>query len=803
MQDQARIVIVGAGAVGCAIAYHLAKAGERDVLVLEKSRITHGATWHAAGLIGQLRSKQGLTRMMQNSVDLMGRLGAETGQETGWRQTGSLRVAASKARWLELKRTATTARSFGFDLDLLSAAEAQTLFPHMSTKDVLGATYVPSDGYIDPYSYTMALAAGARQNGVTITENVTVEAVNVEVGRVTGVTTDQGPVQCEILVNAAGLWAGQLGRMAGVDLATSVVEHQYCVTDKSQNFSSDLPTFRDPDANFYLKPEVGGFAIGGWEDGTAHVGTSRLPFAFGRELFDGNFDRFENIILPAATRLPVLNEVGIQTLINGPIPVSADGEPLLGPVPGLANFFVACGFTAGIAASGGAGLALANWILEGDPGMDLWSFDVRRFGSHHGGQTYLATRTPEVYGHYYKIHWPGLEMASARGGRRSPLYETLKTRGAEFGSKFGWERANYFRPSGEPATPLSFDREGWQATVGAEHKNIREKVALIDQSSFAKFEVTGSGAFAALQRLAANDLDKAPGTATYTQLCNENGGIEADLTIMRLNEDRFYIVTGSGFGVRDGGWIKGHLPDDGSVSFSDVTSALSVINLCGPLSRNVLAAASGDDVSNDALPFLSARNIHIGLAPVLAVRITYVGELGWELHIPTEYAVHVYETLVAAGQTMGIRDAGYQAIDSLRLEKRYLYWSADIGPETTPYQAGLGFCVKLEKGEFIGRDALVRIRDKGVTRKLACFVVDDERSLHGGEAILHEGRPVGVTTSGGYGWTVKKGIALGYVATELSDQQGFEIEAFASRTQAKRIKGCAYDPARQKILGAD
>ncbi len=797
--DQARIVIVGAGAVGCAIAYHLAKAGEKDILVLEKSRITHGATWHAAVLIGQLRSKRNLTRMMQNSVDLMNGLAAETGQETGWRQTGSIRVAASEARWHEIKRTATTARSFGFDLELLSADEAKNLFPYMSTDGVFGAAYVPSDGYIDPYSYCMSMAAGARQNGVIIKEEVCVEAVNVERRRVTSVVTDQGTIRCEILVNAAGLWAQTLGKMAGINLATSVVEHQYCVTDKSQNIPSDLPTFRDPDANFYLKPEVGGFAIGGWEKGTRHVGEGRLPLEFGRELFEGNFDRFEKIILPAAQRLPVVNDMGIQTLINGPIPVSADGEPILGPVPELPNFYVACGFTAGIAASGGAGLAMANWIIEGDPGMDLWSFDVRRFGNHHGGNLYLKDRTPEVYNHYYKVHWPGEEMQSARGGRRSPLYQVLADQGAAYGSKFGWERPNYFVTTQADET-YSFDRSGWEETVGREHAAIRENVALIDQSSFSKFEVKGTGAFDFLQYLAANDLGKAPGSATYTQLCNEKGGIEADLTIMRLAEDHFYIVTGSGFGIRDGSWIKQHMPLDGSVSFSDVTSAYAVINLCGPRSRDVLAKVTDTDVSNAALPFLSARQINIGYAPVLAVRITYVGELGWELHIPTEYALDVYARLANAGAEYNIVNAGYRAIESLRLEKRHLYWSADIGPDYSPYDAGLGFCVKLNKSDFIGKKALQRIKETGARQKLCCFVIDNYKGLYGSEAIYKDGEAVGVTTSGGYGWTTGQGLAFAYVDATLASEQGFEIEAFAERHSATRIENCAYDPTRERIL---
>lgn len=801
MQKSARIVIIGGGAVGCSIAYHLARQGETDVLVLEKSQITHGATWHAAGLIGQLRSKRNLTRMMQNSVALCGRLAKETGQETGWRQVGSLRLASSPDHWQEIKRTATTARSFGFEMELLSAKEARDKFPYMSTDGVLGAAFIPTDGYIDPYSYTMALVAGARQGGVTFEQNVLVEDILVSNNRVTGVQTDKGLIECDILVNAAGLWARQVGALAGVNLPTTVVEHQYCVTDKSKNIPVDLPTLRDPKNLFYLKPEVGGLVIGGWEEGTTHVGRKRLPFEFGRELFGGNFDRFENVILPAAERLPILNELGIQTIINGPIPVSADGEPILGPLPQQENHFVACGFTAGIAGSGGAGELMANWILEGDPGMDIWPFDVRRFGPHHGSSEYLRKRSVEVYSHYYKVHYPNLEMKTARNARCSPLYSTLKNEGACYGSKFGWERPNFFWPTGADRSDTpSFDRSGWSRTVGEEHAAIRNGVAIIDQSSFSKFQVSGPNATSFLQHLAVNDIDKPPGSATYTQLCNDRGGIEADLTIIREQEDIYYIVTGSGFGVRDRHWIESHMPQDGTVNLNDITSAKAVLNLCGPLSREVLEKVSDEDVSHDGFPFLAASPIHIGMAPVLAVRLTYVGELGWELHIPVEYALYVYEMLKKAGQSLGIRDAGYRAIDSLRMEKRYLYWGADIGPDYTPLEAGLGFCVKFNKGDFIGRDALSRQAAQGVSRKLCCFTLDNSAPLYGSEAIYHQGQIVGLTTSGNFGYSVNKSIAFGYLPADICDETSFEIEAYTERFSAYRINGCAYDPRRKKIL---
>ncbi len=801
MIDGAEIVIVGGGAIGCSIAYHLAKLGKRDVVVLEKSGLTQGATWHAAGLIGQLRGKRNLTRMLQYSVELYGRLEAETGQATDWKQTGSLRLASSEARWREIRHIATTARSFGFELHLVSAEEARKLFPLMTTEGVVGAAYIPSDGYADPSSLTQALAKGARMGGVTFHEGVRVTDFVVEDGRIERVVTDHGDLRADVVVNAAGMWARELGALAGVAIPAAAVEHQYLVTEKVIDAPADLPSLRDPDKNFYLKPEVGGIAIGGWEDDAPPFGVDGVPPNFARELLDSNFDRFEQIATPAAERVPVLNEVGIRSLINGPIPVSADGEPIMGPAPGLDNFFVACGFTAGIAACGGAGRAMAHWIVEGDPGMDLWAFDIRRFGPHHAGRRYLHERAVESYGRYYKIRWPGEEMRSGRGARRSPLYGTLKRRGAVFGSKFGWERPNWFAPKGvEPVDRPSFERPNWFEQVASEHRAVRERVALIDVSSFSKFEVSGPGAFRFLQGLAANDLDKPPGAITYTQLCNAKGGIEADLTITRLAEDRFYIVTGSGNGVRDGGWIRRHMPRDGSVVLDEVTSAKAVLNLCGPDARRVLERVAEGDVSHAAFPFMTARELHIGYAPVTALRLTYVGELGYELHVPAEYAAHLYGELWAAGADFGIADAGYRAIDTLRMEKRYLYWGTDITPDYSPYEAGLGFCVKLDKGDFLGAEALARLEEDGPAQRLCCFTLEQPASVFGGEAILRAGEVLGVTSSGNFGHTVGKSIVFGYVPAAAAGHEDYQIEAFCERVPARRHDRPLYDPERTRIL---
>jgi 4-methylaminobutanoate oxidase (formaldehyde-forming) len=587
--------------------------------------------------------------------------------------------------------------------------------------------------------------------------------------------------------------------MAGVAVAASVVEHQYFLTEKTLTLPANLPTLRDPDKNFYLKPDTGAFAVGGWEEGTRGCWRGLPPLDFGRELFDANMDRLSLFALPASERIPVLNESGIHTVINGPIPVSADGEPIIGKAPELDNFYLACGFTAGIAASGGAGEALAHWIVEGDPGMDLWQFDVRRFGPVQAQGRYLETRAIEVYGNYYRIHWPSEELESARPLRRSPLYGRLNAAGAVNGQKFGWERPNWFATPGEAAhdAPSFEGKPNWFDAVGREAKAIRERVALIDQTSFAKFEITGPGAYEVLNRIAANRIPETPGHAVYSQLCNAKGGIEADLTIAHVAAERFLIVTGSGFGVRDRAWIEGQLPH--GIAIKDVTGALATINVCGPRSREVLQSVSDSDVSNAAHPFLAAREIDIGNAHALAVRIGYVGELGYELYVPAEFALHVYDTLWAAGEAHGIANAGYRAIESCRLEKGYLYWSGDITPDTNPFEAGLAFAVDLQKPEFTGKQALAAIKAEGVSRRLATFTLDGFVPLHGGEPILAGKDVIGLVTSAGYGHHLGRSIAFGYAPVSLADRSEFEIEAFGRRYAAKKGPRVLYDAKLERL----
>jgi len=602
------------------------------------------------------------------------------------------------------------------------------------------------------------------------------------------------------------MWGMEIGRMAGVRIPAVAVEHQYILTGPIADFTPAelrrMPTMRDPDLLVYYKPDGPGLLVGGYEPDTLAFGLDGVPQPFQRQLLEPNFDRFEQLAMLAAQRTPVIEQAGIRTMINGPIPYSADADFVMGKVPELDNYYVATGFLYGIAAGGGAGKMMAEWILEGRPSLDLWPLDVRRFAFHHTTHHFMDSRMVELYAHHYKLAAPGSEHVTARGVKRSPLHDSLRDQGAVFGSRGGWERPNWFAPSGTEAIDRpSFGRPNWFPHVAEEHRAVRERVALIDQTSFAKFEITGPGALDAVQWLSIADMDKAVGTVTYTQLCNERGGIECDLTMTRLGEQHWYVVTGSAFGAHDMGWIRSNSPDDGSVQIRDLTAANAVINLCGPMARDVLQLASEDDVSNEALKYSTAREITIGAAPVLAMRIGYVGELGWELHVPTSYAAHVYELLADAGRPFDITNVGYRAIDTLRMEKGYLYWSTDITPDTTPWEAGLSWRVNLDKGDFCGRAALVAQHDAGVTRKLCTFTLEQMAYPVSGEAIIADGEVVGFTTSANFGHTVGKPIAYGYVPVALADRTDFVIEVYGKPIPATRHAGPLYDPKNARLRG--
>ena len=804
LPSSARIVIIGGGILGCSIAYWLTKYGETDVVLVEQHHLTDGATWHAAGLVGQLRSSRNTTRMLEQSVEMYRGLEAETGQAVDWHETGSLRLACSPERVMELRRLTTMAKSFGLPMEVISAQRAQELFPLMSTVDVLAAAFLPTDGYIDPASVTMAIAKGARQRGARIVEQTRVERITVDGRRVTTVHTTRGDIACEMVVNAAGMWGMEVARLAGVRAPAVAVEHQYLLSGPISEFTpaelGRMPTMRDPDHLVYYKPDGPGLLVGGYEPDTVPFGIDGIPHPFQRQLFDPNHDRFAQLADLAVKRTPVLETAGIRSLINGPIPYTADADFVMGRAPELDNFYLATGFLYGIAAGGGAGKMMAEWMLEGRPSLDLWPLDVRRFSFHHTTRHFIGPRMVELYGHHYKLAAPGSEHHTSRGVRRSPLHDTLAAKRAVFGSRGGWERPNWFAPEGiEAVDRPSFGAPNWFEHVNAEAAVVRDRVALIDQTSFAKFEITGPGALAAVQWLSVADMDKPVGTVTYTQLCNERGGIECDLTMARTAPDSWYVVTGAAFGAHDMGWIRSQSPTDGSVIVRDLTSARAVINLCGPRSRDVLQAVCEDDVSNAAFRYGRARDITIGAAPVLAMRIGYTGELGWELHIPTEYAAHVYEVLWQAGQAHGIADVGYRAVDRLRVEKGYVYWSTDVTPDTTPWEAGLAWRVDLGKGDFCGRDALVAQQAAGVRRRLCTFTLESMAYPVSGEAIIADGRVVGFTTTANFGPTVGKPVVYGYLPVELADRTDFVVEVYGEPIPAVRHDGALYDPTGAKL----
>lgn len=800
--DTAQIVIIGGGVIGCSIAYHLAKAGTADIVVLEQFQLTHGATWHAAGVVGQLRNSQNVTRMLRRSVALYETLEADTDQVIDWKQVGSLRIASSKDRMKEFRRSATTARSFGMEMELLTPKEAQDLFPIMSLDGVEGATFIASDGYVDPASLCQALAAGARKRGVKFIQGCEVIGFSIENRRVTAVETSMGTIRTEKVVNAAGMWGHEVGKMMGARVPAFAVEHQYLITDPIPDLPKGMPTVRDPDLLLYWKPETRGIVVGGYEPDTLAFARQGIPRGWDQQLLQENYDRFEQLAHNAAMRTPIVSTVGVRKMINGAIPISADGDFVMGKVPELDNVFVSCGFIYGIAAAGGAGAVMAEWILEGRPVHDLWPLDVRRFNFLHNTRYFMYDRALEIYSNHYAMKWPVEENASVRPIRTSPLYPILKQRGAVFGSRAGWERPNWFAPAGvEAVDKPSFDWPNWFEHVAAEHARVRNGVAMIDLSSFAKMEIMGPGTLAALQRLSVANVDRPVGSVIYTQMCNERGGIEADLTLCRLGEEHFYIVTGTAFGEHDFAWIRRHLPQDGTVHTVDLTSAYAVINLCGPESRAVLAKVSEEDVGPQAFRHAQMLRLTIGAAPVKAMRVSFTGELGYELHIPTEYAAHVYGVLREADESSSIADIGYRSLNSLRMEKGFIVWAGDVSPDYTPIEAGLDRLISWKKGDFIGRDALEKMKETGPSRRLCTFTLEAKVPVYGGECILRNGKILGVTSSGDFGHTVGKPIVYGYVPTAEAMHEDYEIEVYGERIAARRVDRPLYDPEGTRMRG--
>jgi 4-methylaminobutanoate oxidase (formaldehyde-forming) len=767
LPTQAQIIVIGGGIIGCSTAYHLARDHKADVLLLEQGKITSGSTWHAAGLVGQLRSSASITKVLKYSVDLYKGLAAETGLDTGWKMTGCLRLATTQDRWTEYKRLATTARSFGMDMELVSADEVKRMWPLMDTSDLIGASWLPTDGQASPSDITQSLAKGARMHGAKIVEGVTVTGFRMDGRRITHVETTQGEIACDKVVNCGGMWARQLGAMAGVAVPLHPVKHQYIITEKIDGLSPDAPTLRDPDRRTYFKEEVGGLVMGGYEPNPQGWVTGDIPPNWEFRLFDDDFDHFGQHLEQAIARVPALEHTGVKQMINGAESFTPDGNFILGPAPECDNMYVGAGFNAfGIASGGGAGWVLAEWVMRGEAPLDLWAVDIRRFSGLHRDRDWVATRTLEAYGKHYTVAFPHEEYDSGRPRITSPLYARLQSKGAVFGSKLGWERPNWFAPAGvEARDHYSMGRQNWFGPVGEEHAHVRAHAGVFDQSSFAKYELSGPKAAEALEAICANRVARDVGRLTYTQLLNSRGGIEADLTVARLAEDRFYIVTGTGFRTHDYGWIADHLPKSG-VSFEDVTEGWGTLSLMGPRARDILTAVTAEDASNAALPFGSARILTISGVKVRALRVTYVGELGWELHCPINQLGDVYDALMAADPAL--RPVGYRALESLRLEKGYRAWSSDITPNDTPFEAGLGWAVKLKSTTpFLGRSALEAAHGKPLTKSLMTFTVEDPAAvLVGRETILRDGQAVGYLTSGGYGYSIGKSIGLGYVRNQ-------------------------------------
>ena len=800
LPTRARIVVVGGGVVGASTAYHLTKAGWTDVVLLEQGHLSGGTTWHAAGLVGPLRATEGGTRLVQYSAQLYAELEAETGLATGYRPVGGVIVARTPDRMTALRRTAANAVAYDMECRMLTPDEAGELWPVMRTDDLLGAIWLPGDGKVNPTDLTQSLARGARQRGARIIEQVRVTGFTIVesagVRRVTGVRTDHGDIEAEVVVNCAGQWAKALGDLAGVTVPLHSAEHFYVVTEQLAGLHPDLPIMRDPDGYTYFKEEVGGLVIGGFEpEAKAWVAPDRIPYPFEFQLLAEDWEHFSVLMDEALLRIPALEETGIRKFYNGPESFTPDNQFLLGEAPELRGFFVGAGFNSvGIASAGGAGRALAEWIVEGEATSDLLSVDVRRFAPFNGNHTWLRERVVEVLGTHYAVPWPNREFRTARPFRRSPLHDRLAARGAGFGSRMGWERPNFLAPEGaSPELEYSWGKQSWLPWSAAEQRACREAVAVFDQTSFSKYVVAGPGAVAALQWICANDVDVPLGRCVYTPLLNRHGCYESDLTVTRTGQEEFLLVSSSATTVRDQDWIRRNLPEGSPVSVRDVTTAYAVIGVMGPRSRDLLGRLTGADLSEGGFPFATSRELDLGAATVRATRMTYVGELGWELLVPVEFAAGVYDALTEAGADLGVADAGYYAIESLRLEKGYRAFGRELTPDYTPVEAGLVFATKLKTDvDFLGRAALEAHRAAlavgGPRRRLVSVVVDSpEPMLWGGELVLRDGAPAGQVTSAAWGETVGSCVGLAYLrhdAAVTSDwlaEGGFEVDVAGER----------------------
>jgi glycine cleavage system aminomethyltransferase T/glycine/D-amino acid oxidase-like deaminating enzyme len=775
---RARVVIIGGGVIGTSVAYHLTEAGWTDVLLLEQGQLSCGTTWHAAGLVGQLRATESGTRLVQYSTGLYERLEAETGLGTGFRRCGGVTVARTPERLTQLRRTAATAEAFGLDCELITPAQARERYPVLETSDLAGALWLPGDGRANPADLTAALARGARMRGAVIAERVRVTGITIHEdngGRaVTGVTTDAGTVEAEIVVNCAGQWAKQVGALAGVNVPLHSAEHFYVVTERIKGVNRDLPVLRDPDGWTYFKEEVGGLVVGGFEpEAKPWVAPDKIPYPFEFQLLGEDWDHFAILMDSAMTRIPVLRDTGIKLFLNGPESFTPDNQFVLGESPELRNFFVCAGFNSvGIACAGGAGQAAAQWIMTGDPGLDVTAVDIRRFAPFNGNVQWLHDRVGEILGLHYAVPWPNRELRTARPFRRSPAYHLLKAAGASFGSRMGWERANFFAPAGEsPEIRYSWGKQNWLEWSAAEQRAARSAVAVFDQTSFSKYLVSGPDAEQALQWLCTADVAVPPGHVVYTGLLSDRGTYESDLTVTRLSASEFLLVSSAATTERDKDHLRRQLPRGTQVTITDVTSALAVYGVMGPRSRELLASLSRASFAGGDFPLRTSREIGLGYSTVRATRISYIGELGWELYVPAEFAAGVYEDLMAAGASLGVVNAGYYAIESMRLEKGYRAFGRELTPDYGPVEAGLLFACKLRTPVgFLGRAAVEKARQAGPRRRLVSLVACDPGvTLWGGELVLRDGVAAGQLTSAAWGEAVGRAVGLAYLWNGNSD----------------------------------
>jgi len=805
LPKHARVVIVGGGVIGCSIAYHLGKLGWSDVVLIERKQLTSGTTWHAAGLVGQLRQSMNMTRLARYTADLYRGLEAETGQATGFRQCGSVSLATTSGRMEELKRNASMAKVFGLPVHVVSPREIHELYPLANLDDVIGGIHIPSDGYANAVDITQALAKGARSRGVKIFQDLKVTRIRHDGRRVAGVDTEQGPIDAQYVVLCSGMWTRDLAASIGVTVPLQACEHYYVLFQDVPGLDARMPVLRDYDHCSYFKYDAGKLLVGAFEPNARPWGTQGIPedFSFGE--IDGDFSHFEPVLVDAMRRVPALEGAGIQKFFCGPESFTPDVRYHLGESAELENCFVAAGLNSiGLQSAGGIGKVVSEWIRDGHPPVDLWEVDVRRNMPFQVNRRYLQARVRESLGLLYATHWPFRQYETARGVRRSALHDRLARAGACFGEAFGWERANWFAPAGVvPAYEYSYGRQNWFEASADEHRAVRDAVGLFDQSSFAKFRLEGTDAMHVLNRVCGNDIDVAPGKLVYTQWLNERGGIEADLTVTRLSESVFLIVTGAETEIKDFNWLKRHIDPGKHCVLTNVTSGMGVLSVMGPLARELLQPLTPEDMSNDAFPFAASKEIELGYALVRASRITYVGELGWELYVPTEFMAGVYDEIVAAGARHGLVHAGYHALNSLRIEKAYRHFGHDITDEDTPWEAGLGFAVKLDKpGGFIGREALLRQREAGIPKRLVQFQLRSaEPLLYHNEPIWRGNAIVGFIRSGMYAHTLGAAVGLGYVTDAAGgiDADGYEIEVAGVRQTALASLRPLYDPKSERI----